>query len=184
MLEKLLENIAKALDAYRIQYMIIGGQAVLLYGEPRLTKDIDITLGVGPDLLETLKLIIKDLGLKILVRDTEDFVRRTLVLPTLDEESGFRVDFIFSFSPYERQAMQRVKTVEMGGAKVRFASVEDLIIHKVIAGRPRDIEDAKNVLLKNPNIDKEYILKWLKEFDRSLNENFIERFEKILEQIS
>jgi hypothetical protein len=27
--------------------MIIGGQAVLLYGEPRLTKDIDITLGRG-----------------------------------------------------------------------------------------------------------------------------------------
>lgn len=26
--------------------MIIGGQAVMVYGEPRLTKDIDITLGV------------------------------------------------------------------------------------------------------------------------------------------
>lgn len=27
--------------------MIIGGQAVLLYGEPRLTKDLDVTLGIG-----------------------------------------------------------------------------------------------------------------------------------------
>ena len=29
--------------------MLIGGQAVLLYGEPRLTRDIDITLGVDVD---------------------------------------------------------------------------------------------------------------------------------------
>jgi hypothetical protein len=47
----LLERIAIALDGAGIPYMIIGGQAVLLYGEPRLTKDIDITIGAGPDRL-------------------------------------------------------------------------------------------------------------------------------------
>jgi hypothetical protein len=35
--------------------MVIGGQAVLLYGEPRLTKDIDITLGEGIESLEKIK---------------------------------------------------------------------------------------------------------------------------------
>jgi len=35
--------------------MVIGGQAVLLYGEPRLTKDIDITLGKGIESLEKIK---------------------------------------------------------------------------------------------------------------------------------
>jgi len=29
--------------------MLVGGQAVLLHGRPRLTEDTDITLGVGPD---------------------------------------------------------------------------------------------------------------------------------------
>ena len=183
MLEKLLENIAEAMETNEIPYMIIGGQAVLVYGEPRLTKDIDITLGLGPEFLERLRQIIENLGLKILVKEVEDFVRKTLVLPTLDKESGFRVDFIFSFSPYEREAMQRVNSVEIGKAKIRVASLEDLIIHKVIAGRARDMEDIKSVLLKNPNFDKEYILKWLKEFDQSLDTSFVKRFEKLLERV-
>jgi hypothetical protein len=73
-------------------------------------------------------------------------------LPTLDEKSGFRVDFTFSFSRYEKQAMQRVKTVVTGETKVKFAAHDDLIIHKVIAGRPRDIEDVRNILLARLDI--------------------------------
>ena len=45
MFENLLKRIAQSLKNAGIPYMVIGGQAVLLYGEPRLTKDIDITLG-------------------------------------------------------------------------------------------------------------------------------------------
>ena len=51
MFESLLERIATALDAEAIPYMVIGGQAVLVHGEPRLTRDIDITLGVDIDQL-------------------------------------------------------------------------------------------------------------------------------------
>jgi len=49
--EKILEKIATALDNHNIPYMIIGGQAVLLYGEPRLTRDIDVALGIDVDKL-------------------------------------------------------------------------------------------------------------------------------------
>ena len=49
MFKKLLKKIANELNTNNIPYMVIGGQAVLLYGEPRLTKDIDITLGIGID---------------------------------------------------------------------------------------------------------------------------------------
>ncbi|MGC9445267.1 MAG: hypothetical protein ACP5E9_10135 [Candidatus Methanospirareceae archaeon] len=58
-----------------------------------------------------------------------------MVLPTLDDRSGIRVDFIFSVSPYERQALARAKKVEVQGTLVTFVALEDLIIHKVIAGR-------------------------------------------------
>jgi len=34
----LLEKLARTFAAYAIPFMIIGGQAVLLYGEPRLTR--------------------------------------------------------------------------------------------------------------------------------------------------
>lgn len=46
---ELLIRLAESLDKWGLPYMIIGGQAVLLYGEPRLTRDIDITLGVDID---------------------------------------------------------------------------------------------------------------------------------------
>jgi hypothetical protein len=121
--------------------MVIGGQAVLLYGEPRLTRDIDITLGVGVRELNKLKRTISSLGLKILVERDEEFVKSNMVLPTLDEKSGIRVDFIFSFSPYERQAIERAKDIKLGRSLVKFASLEDVVIHKVIAGRARDLED-------------------------------------------
>lgn len=44
--QTLLAKIARALDGAGISYMIIGGQAVLLHGEPRLTREIDVTVGI------------------------------------------------------------------------------------------------------------------------------------------
>jgi len=163
--------------------MIIGGQAVLLYGEPRLTKDIDITLGMGIDGLERIEKVAGALALKPLVNDPGQFVKETMVYPVIEEKSGIRVDFIFSFSPYEKQAIERAKDFEMGKSKVRFAALEDVIIHKVFAGRARDMEDVETILLKNPDHDEHYILKWLEEFDRALDENFVEEFRNLVQRI-
>jgi hypothetical protein len=162
--------------------MVIRGQAVLLYGEPRLTRDIDIALGIGVNELNKIKKIVSIIGLKILVK--KEFVERNMVFPTIEEKSGIRVDFIFSFSPYERQAIERGIDIKLGRTLVRFASLEDVVIHKVIAGRARDMEDIKSILLKNPKYDSGEIIKWLKEFDDSLDENFLEVFRKIEKEIS
>lgn len=179
MFQKLLEHIAGELSSQNIPYIIIGGQAVLLYGEPRLTKDIDITLGIGAEGLERIMQSVQNLRFKILVPDPEVFVKETMVLPTLHEKSGIRVDFIFSYSAYEQQAIQNAKKVKIGAQDVCFASLEDVIIHKIIAGRPRDLEDIRSVTLKNPDFNLPYIEKWLTEFDASLEGNYLELFKKI-----
>jgi hypothetical protein len=57
------------------------------------------------------------------------------------------------------------------------------VIHKVIAGRARDLEDIKSILLKNQKYDSDYIEKWLKEFDKSLTEQFLKIFREIKEKI-
>ena len=49
MFKEIIIRIAKAFKENNIPYIIIGGQAVLLYGEPRLTRDIDIILGLSID---------------------------------------------------------------------------------------------------------------------------------------
>ena len=63
MFEELLARIAAGLSSRNLPYMIIGGQAVLLYGEPRLTKDIDITLGINIDRLDDLLAVVNELSL-------------------------------------------------------------------------------------------------------------------------
>lgn len=183
MFRELIEKTASELNKRRILYMIIGGQAVLLYGEPRLTKDIDIALGIGVDRLGEVRKIVQKLALKILVDSPENFVRKTMVLPVIDEKTGIRIDFIFSFSPYEKQAIERAVGIKFGKTQVRFASREDVVIHKIIAGRARDIEDVKAVLLKNPNYDSKYIQEWLKEFDKSLDRSFSDTFKKIAREV-
>jgi hypothetical protein len=181
MFEKVLEKIALALDEGRIRYMIIGGQAVLLHGEPRLTRGIDITLDVTVEELDVVLKIAKRIGLIPLV-DPETFTRKTMVLPCEEPQTGIRVDFIFSFSPYEQQALERSLSVKMGRSRVKFASPEDLIVHKIFAGRPRDLEDVKSVLIKNPKIDLNYIRHWLKEFENTTEETLVKRFNTIVKE--
>jgi len=183
MFEQILERIALALEDLRIPYLVIGGQAVLLYGEPRLTRDIDITLGVGPDRLPAIVGLIQGWGWTVLTSFPAEFVERTLVLPCLEPASGVRVDFIFSFSAFEKQAMDHARRVVVGKAAVRFASVEDLIIHKIVAGRPRDLEDVKGILLRRPAIDLVYLDHWLDEFDRSLGEQILRRWQELRELV-
>jgi hypothetical protein len=164
--------------------MVIGGQAVLLYGEPRLTRDIDVTLGIGVDGLAKVSEILPTVPLRLLVADAGEFVARTMVLPTMHEESGIRVDFIFSFSPYERQAIERAVDVPLGRTRVKFASLEDVVIHKLIAGRPRDLEDIKSILIKNPGYDSGYLERWLKDFEDSLGQGLLDLFRNVLKEIN
>jgi hypothetical protein len=181
MFKNLLEKVALKLEQSGIPYMVIGGQAVLVHGEPRLTRDIDITLGVSAEQAVAVQRIAHTAGLVALV-DPETFTLKTLVLPCHDPETGIRVDFIFSFTPYEKQAMKRVTFVEIGQARVRFASLEDLIIHKMVSGRPRDLEDVRSVILKNKDMDEKYIRKWLKEFAALLELPLVARFNALLKE--
>ena len=184
MFEEILARIGANLSKSNLPYMIIGGQAVLLYGEPRLTRDVDVTLGVNIDRLHDLLTVVKELSLNPIPNDVESFVKQTMVLPTLDEPTGVRVDFIFSSTPYETDAIKRARKITIMDQEVCFASPEDLIIHKIFAGRPRDLEDVWSVILKNPGIDTQYIKNWLKEFDASFEKkDFLKTFEGILNEL-
>lgn len=145
--------------------MLIGGQAVLLHGEPRLTHDIDITLAALPDRLPDLLEVCRYTGLSALPQNVEEFVRRTFVLPTGAVDSAIRVDFIFSSTMYESEAIDRAEDVMMAGIPVPFATAEDLVLHKLFAARPRDLEDAAGVVRrKGHQLDWDYLRRWAREF--------------------
>ena len=183
--EDLLPRVARSLSRQKIPYMIIGGQAVLFYGSPRLTRDIDITLGIDTDAIETLFSLIAKMGLRLLPEKAKHFALETKVLPTEDRLSKFRVDFIFSNTPYERQAIRRAKRVRVKGSIVRFASLEDLIIHKIFSGRAVDLEDVKGLLIQNKKTNLRYIRRWLREFEKLPGkENCVAVFDRIFKRAS
>jgi hypothetical protein len=161
----LIARLAVELEAKRVPFMLIGGQAVLLHGEPRLTQDVDVTMGVGPDRVPDLLAVCEALGLQPLPDNPDAFARETFVLPAADPATGVRVDLIFSTTPYEAQAIDRAVLVNVGSREVPFATAEDLLLHKLFAGRPRDLEDAAGVVRrKGPDLDWEYLAHWAREF--------------------
>ena len=59
----------------------------------------------------------------------------------------------------------RAGTMDLAGTPVPFAAAEDLIIHKLFAARPRDLEDVRGVVLrKGDALDWAYMEKWAGDF--------------------
>lgn len=183
--QDLIARVARALDSRGIPFMLIGGQAVLLHGEPRLTQDIDVTLGAGPQRLDDLLEATRQAALDPLPDDPAAFVRDTWVLPCEEPETALRVDFVFSTTPYEGKAIERAVRVEIAGESVPFASAEDLLLHKIFAGRPRDLEDAEGVVRrKGSDLDWAYVRKWAERFaEIPGRESMPEQVERLREKI-
>jgi hypothetical protein len=73
--------------------------------------------------------------------------------------------------------------VRLGNTDVRFCSAEDLLVHKLFAGRPRDIEDALSVLAKNAGLDLGYVRARLRDFSAAIDADLTERLEALLAQL-
>ena len=164
-LSSFIAALARELARRQLPFMLIGGQAVLLHGRPRLTEDIDVTLGADPSRLPAVREVCDALDLQPLPQEVDTFVRETFVLPVRRPQTAIRVDFVFSTTPYEQQAIERAVRVPVGGVSVPFAAAEDLIIHKLFAGRAVDWEDAVSVIRRQGRaLDWSYMERWAREF--------------------
>jgi len=76
-------------------------------------------------------------------------------------------------------------TVRLGEVDVHFASAEDLVVHKVLAGRPRDLEDVCAIVLKRPDLDRSFIHGTLQQFQEALNrgDELTDRFAVICREV-
>jgi predicted nucleotidyltransferase len=75
--------------------------------------------------------------------------------------------------------MGRANPVMLDRYPVKYASLEDIIIHKLFAGRPRDIEDVKGIIQRSPGFDRGYIELWLGELSKSIDKDLIKEFNSI-----
>ncbi|MGQ9627691.1 MAG: nucleotidyl transferase AbiEii/AbiGii toxin family protein [Anaerolineae bacterium] len=161
-----------------IPYMVIGGLAVQYWGEPRFTRDVDITVAVPFEESEDfIRQVLENFTPR--VADATDFARRTRMI-LIKATNGCEVDISLSVPGYEERALERAIEYELAeGKKIRLCSAEDLIIHKAVAGRPRDLQDIEGIVYRQGDrLDVDYIHSWLKEFAAALEEpDLSERFE-------
>lgn len=138
------------LEGGRIPYMVIGGLANLVWGEPRTTLDIDVTVDIEDVGTRAFATLVREVG-DPLPDDPVAFAERTRVLPVRTPE-GVGVDFVLATLPFEIAAIGRARTVRIADTDVRVCTPEDLIVHKIVSERPRDHEDIVGVLKRQREV--------------------------------
>jgi hypothetical protein len=155
-LEGALVEITSVLEELHIRYMLIGGLAVSVWGEPRATLDVDLSLWVDPgDFAPKLSALCE--RIRAVPQDALAFATETRVLPVVSSE-GVRADLVFAALPSEREAIDRATPKHVGGKTVMVCSVEDLILMKLISERQKDLEDARRLIGRfRDSIDRAYL---------------------------
>lgn len=169
-----LLDITGFLDSQGIPYMVIGGFANLQWGRPRVTEDLDITIQVSesewPAFVDLL-----DSKFHPIPPEPLRFAKETRVLPTL--VGSVRVDLIFAGLPYEEEAIRRAVPVTIEGRSVRVCTAEDLILHKLVSERPRDLEDVEGVIRRQTDrLDRGYLDPRVRDLAAGLERPSIEHF--------
>ncbi|MGH7279468.1 MAG: nucleotidyl transferase AbiEii/AbiGii toxin family protein [Candidatus Rokuibacteriota bacterium] len=137
---------ARLLAALGVRWFLFGAQAAILYGVARLSADIDITVDLGPRTSRELVEALQAGGFELRVFDAEDFVDTTRVLPFVHGASRMPLDVVLAGPGLEEQFFAGAREREIGGARVPVVSAEDLVAMKVLAGRPRDLDDVTAIV--------------------------------------
>jgi hypothetical protein len=155
-LETTLAQLAALLEAAGTPYMVIGGFANLQWGRPRLTQDLDITVSAeGVGLAELLLQLAPAFHAR--VSDPVAFAEETALVP-LVSANGTAVDMAIARLTLEFEAISRANFISVGGVPVRFATAEDLILHKIISERARDAEDIEGIVARQRGrLDLDYL---------------------------
>jgi hypothetical protein len=171
--ENAILGIAGALRRLRIPYMIIGGMANIVWGEPRATLDVDVTVWVEELQIAGFVETLRD-DYRVLVEQPVAFIRETRVLP-LENSDGVRIDVIFGLLSFEEEAIGRAVDVIVADARVKVCTAEDLILMKIVSDRDRDLADARGIVERRRlTLDRGYLEPRIRELARLLERPEIE----------
>ena len=136
-----LRDLVAWLKAERVPAVIIGGVAASLLGRPRVTRDVDALVLLDEEHWETFLSAGARFGLVPRNPDTLAFARQTRVLLVRHKPSSIDADIVFGGLQFEKEAVGKALSVNLGGVRVPLPTPEDLIIMKAVANRPRDLAD-------------------------------------------
>ncbi len=141
------QQVQQLCEEERWRFCFIGGLAVQRWGEPRYTRDVDLTLlaGFGDEQRYVERLITRFTSR---VEEPLDFARRARVV-LLREEHGVPIDVALGALDFEGRSIERSSTWPVpDAAPLRTCSADDLVVHKVFAGRDRDWADVEGVVAR------------------------------------
>src|SRR5262249_21999306 len=141
-----------AVDSGQFDYLLYGGLAAGLWGEPRYTEDVDFLLFVPErTAFRSLRVAAKhgfaiDEDLAIQQIQVSGWAR----LPFGEAKSPWHLDLTLGDSPFDKSALARRKQVELFERKVWVAAPEDLLIYTLGSWRDPDIRGV-NAIVKRPS---------------------------------
>lgn len=151
-MRELSDSAASAAEVFAAcggRWALVGALAALQYrATPRLTTDVDFLA----DNVAGLEDAFRAAGYEVTaVADEGDPPHLLLV-----RGRGDQIDVLFPIVEYQQIALER--------AHDHVITAEDVIIHKLIAWRPRDRNDIASILETGIELDDEYIRRWAREW--------------------
>lgn len=149
-----VREIFKALADAEVDYVVVGGLAVIMHGHLRATRHLDLVIGLQPDNCSKAMGALGGIGLRprlpVTLADFADPAKRQdwsqnrnmMVLQLWDPANPERSVDVFVREPMDFQSMlANASSKDLDGVPIRVASIPHLILLKEAAGRPLDIDD-------------------------------------------
>ena len=146
-LVRLAAELQALLDLKSWKNCLIGGLVLQRWGEPRLTKDVDMTVltGFGGEEKVVDLLLARFAGRR---PDTREFALQNRVL-LIQSADGIGMDVALGALPFEERVMDRASVFGfMPDCQLRTCSAEDFVVMKTFANRERDWLDVETVLVR------------------------------------
>ena len=177
-METLIESVRRIqarLDQAGIPSVLIGGLAVSAWGIARGTQDVDLKV--------MLKRADAQRLLDVLGEDFTPFQANPLAalkgngIVFVRDSLETRIDLALADTSFDESAIVRGRNVDLTpDVSVRVCSPEDLVVYKLLAPRGRDYDDIVGIIQRQQDaLDDEYVIKWLKEFERALDDSTLVR---------
>lgn len=166
---EILQLVCNRLENAKIPYMLTGSLAAHFYAVPRMTRDIDIVLEIFRfDIERFFRLFQSDFY--IVKNSIVEAIEHEGMFNIIHNNSVFKIDFIIrKDSSYRALEFQRKRRLQLGDFQSWVVSPEDLILSKLFWTKDSlsqiQINDVKNLISAIPNLDLEYIDKWVQKLE-------------------
>lgn len=136
-----LARLGRLTTAWPRPACLIGGVAVSARVHPRFTKDLDLLITVEHGEIDALIDLARRQGYDVSSLDRELADAGLLRLPGPAARPGPSVDLITVDSRWLEEVVRRATPLDLGAVTLHVASLEDLVLLKLDAHRPQDIDD-------------------------------------------